>query len=611
MKTALESSATDFAKVAGAAETAQDHRDGVGGWVDGLESLAGTQKRGAETVARLAQEISEWDKARLTAAEQVESDTAGALKAGQEQMAKAEQRHATLKDQLKEISGGLCPFLKEQCRQFDPTKVQADLEQQAGVVASIKTEVGQAKTAHQKAQTELAELRKLQGKITGKEAELSRAVAGYVDGSESLVPETVTEALAWLVAWEPQIAMMPQVPKLPTENLRPQTVADLQQQFEAFVQATEARWESSDDKIKARLKASNEEAQVRRGQEVALSQSSEQLARIQKEVQGLAQKAVAKETESNQHKALSESTAVQIVKLDESLKPFVSLADELKREQQKRDLNRGGHDRYLGAKKLADDLDGRQARLTQLLADETTALGTLQKANETLQKAEQDFDPEKLRVAREDHQAKHDRATELKVSLETEKKALKKEEKRFQDWEEACKERDRVMMEIGRCEAAMELTELARKTLRDTAPAVAQHLCSRIAKRAQGVFNQINPDPIKLAWDSERYSLRVTPGDRRFAMLSGGEQTKLALAMTLAMIEEFSGLRFCVFDEPTYAVDADSRQKLADAIIQAQEAAGLDQLILVSHDDAFEGKIEHAILLEKSTTLGTAVVLAQ
>jgi exonuclease SbcC len=142
--------------------------------------------------------------------------------------------------------------------------------------------------------------------------------------------------------------------------------------------------------------------------------------------------------------------------------------------------------------------------------------------------------------------------------LEAEKQALKKEEKRFQEWQEACKERDRVTMEIGRCEAAMELTELARKTLRDTAPAVAQHLCSRIAKRAQGVFNQINPDPIELAWDSERYSLRVTPGDRRFSMLSGGEQTKLALAMTLAMIEEFSGLRFCVFDEPTYAVDADS-----------------------------------------------------
>lgn len=54
-----------------------------------------------------------------------------------------------------------------------------------------------------------------------------------------------------------------------------------------------------------------------------------------------------------------------------------------------------------------------------------------------------------------------------------------------------------------------------------------------------------------------------------------------------------------------------SRQKLADAIIDAQEAAGLDQLILVAQDDAFEGKIEHANRLEKSATLGTAVVLAQ
>jgi exonuclease SbcC len=85
-------------------------------------------------------------------------------------------------------------------------------------------------------------------------------------------------------------------------------------------------------------------------------------------------------------------------------------------------------------------------------------------------------------------------------------------------------------------------------------------------------------------------------------MLSGGEQTKLALATTLAMIQEFSGLRFCVFDEPTYGVDLDSRHKLADAILLAQEAAGLDQLLLVSHDDAFEDKIEHAILLEKSAS---------
>jgi DNA repair protein SbcC/Rad50 len=79
------------------------------------------------------------------------------------------------------------------------------------------------------------------------------------------------------------------------------------------------------------------------------------------------------------------------------------------------------------------------------------------------------------------------------------------------------------------------------------------------------------------------------------------------LAMTLAMIQEFSGLRFCVFDEPTYGVDAESREKLGDAMLETQKAAELEQLILVSHDDAFDGKIENSIYLRK-TAHGTEVV---
>ena len=136
---------------------------------------------------------------------------------------------------------------------------------------------------------------------------------------------------------------------------------------------------------------------------------------------------------------------------------------------------------------------------------------------------------------------------------------------------------------------------------------VAQHLCDRIAARAQRLFNRINHDPSELVWSAERYSLRIEPGERRFAMLSGGEQTKLALAMTLAMIQEFSTLRFCLFDEPTYGVDADSREMLAEAIVEVQKISGLDQLLLVSHDDAFDGKIEHVVSVKKNAATGTAI----
>jgi exonuclease SbcC len=187
--------------------------------------------------------------------------------------------------------------------------------------------------------------------------------------------------------------------------------------------------------------------------------------------------------------------------------------------------------------------------------------------------------------------------------LQSAQRELKQEKERLKQWKEACAERDRVETEISRLKAAGELARLAGKVLKNAAPAVAQHLCTRIAANAQRIFNQISQEAIELEWKAEpQYSLRVVPGERRFAMLSGGEQTKLALAMTLAMIQEFSGLRFAVFDEPTYAVDADSRQKLADAILEAQKAASLEQLIVVSHDDAFEGKIEHVVMLRKGVS---------
>jgi DNA repair exonuclease SbcCD ATPase subunit len=70
---------------------------------------------------------------------------------------------------------------------------------------------------------------------------------------------------------------------------------------------------------------------------------------------------------------------------------------------------------------------------------------------------------------------------------------------------------------------------------------------------------------------------------------------------------EFSGLQFCVFDEPTCAVDADSRQKLADAILRLRDVSEskLDQLWLGSHDDAFEGRIENVVLIRKTATAGS------
>ena len=608
LKNAFETSLDSFAISARQVGEAEDHRDTIGRWIDGFDALIKSQNRGAATVARLFREISGWDGAKLLTAEKTASSAAGVLKDAEAKLTKAEQQHVTLKAQLKEIAGGVCPFLKEKCQQFDPSKVQADFDQQTSAIPGLKQEVKQGKLAHEAAERVLKELRTAHGKFSGMETELAEALGGYLDGLKNLNSAQAVSSHAWLFAWEPQLSIIPVANITTLELSDPLKVVDLQQQLASFVNDAKAWWEKTNAIIKARLKAFNEEAKTRKAQETSLGQYAEEQSRLKVEIGKLTQKATVKEAEAKQQDGVVTGLADQVGKLDDELKAFINLDNDIKREQLKRDANRLGHERHLGARRVADELVARQTRLTQLVDDESAAQQALLAATAAVQKAEQDFDPEQLKVAIADHQNKRDRATTLQTSLESEQKSLEKEGKRFKEWGSACLERDRVSAEIGRCEAAKAITELARKTLRDTAPSVAQHLCNRIAARAQSIFNQMNSEPIELVWDAERYSLRVAPGERRFAMLSGGEQTKLALAMTLAMIDEFSGLRLCIFDEPTYGVDADSRHKLADAILQAQAAAGLDQLLLVSHDDAFDGKIDHTILLEKSGRLGTSVV---
>lgn len=55
-----------------------------------------------------------------------------------QQLAAAKAQHSTLLKQLQEIGNGICPFLKEQCRQFDPSKVEIDLQEQRAVIEVLQ-----------------------------------------------------------------------------------------------------------------------------------------------------------------------------------------------------------------------------------------------------------------------------------------------------------------------------------------------------------------------------------------------------------------------------------------------------------------------------------------
>jgi exonuclease SbcC len=154
----------------------------------------------------------------------------------------------------------------------------------------------------------------------------------------------------------------------------------------------------------------------------------------------------------------------------------------------------------------------------------------------------------------------------------------------------------------------LERLNQAREALHAAGPRIAEFLVQAINAKAQRIYGALCPqDPGQLSWQPD-YELRVVGagGARRFASLSGGQKALAALAIQIALVQQFSRCGICVFDEPTFGLDSASRARLAQAVLEAQSAANFEQLFVVSHDDAFDGYVEHSVFLEYSPLAGTA-----
>jgi len=594
-----------------AAGKAEDDRADIRHFIDSLPLSLERQARTLGNIAAITDELARWDPSTLESARGCEATADEVLQNLRNEVAGLRGHRETLSAQLAQISGGACPFLKEQCRQFDVSKVGSDLQLLNASIQAAEKSFETAEKVYLAAKAEAAKLQGDEAALTEKRRQLQALTHEFVSLVDGLLPEAIPMTLGSLTVWSGNVTEFPASPKPPSDAALI-TLQQVHHDASRFAEGAKKWWQEADALIQAKLAAFGEEATQRTKAQQDVVNLEAQVLRYEAE---LTKFSIDEKTHRDAVMCFSRESAEiagQLSALDKQLQTYVCLAQEISQQEQVQDDHRTGFQQYLGSKSLADQLAARQADLQGLQDEEAVAAGACKRLEAGLQEAMRNFDPQALVVARKICEEKYAEVGKHSAKLGYAKTDLQREEKRFLEWQESWAERDKIAREISRLQAALDLTNLARDVLKNAAPAVAQHLCTRIGAHAQQIFNSINQDPVALAWKAEpRYSLSVTPGDRRFAMLSGGEQTKLALAMTLAMIHEFSALRFCIFDEPTYGVDADSRQKLADAILDAQDAAGLEQLLLVSHDDAFDGKIEHAVLLRKTATYGTEVILTQ
>ena len=219
------------------------------------------------------------------------------------------------------------------------------------------------------------------------------------------------------------------------------------------------------------------------------------------------------------------------------------------------------------------------------------------------------FDAEELEKARGELEERRRKLMEL----EARERDLRARRELVRERLEDCEKRlERADEKRRRAERAAKLVQLIR-LLRSAYRSVQPHLRTEIVRLAglyvQRVLDEISgPEGASVLVEiGQDYTpiVKVNGRERSTTHLSGGERTLLALAYRIGMghliMQARTGrsLEFLMLDEPTESLGREDQSvdKLADAISRLKT---VEQVIAVSHSEAFAERANHVIRVEKT-----------
>jgi exonuclease SbcC len=145
--------------------------------------------------------------------------------------------------------------------------------------------------------------------------------------------------------------------------------------------------------------------------------------------------------------------------------------------------------------------------------------------------------------------------------------------------------------EMERAAYGRQLLDRCRKALNDAGPEISAQVMRQLSALAQQYWAQMGKST-SLEWGGDFQV--VADGLELDTYLSGGQQVAAALACRMAVAQFQADLGWIILDEPTTHLDASARFGLAESL----ERLGLEQVIVVSHDDSFSAIASHVINIE-------------
>jgi exonuclease SbcC len=263
----------------------------------------------------------------------------------------------------------------------------------------------------------------------------------------------------------------------------------------------------------------------------------------------------------------------------------------------------------------AEDLKTRISEEEKNLSDLSTEFMEKQKLEaelrmqlETIQFEIGRFDMADLEAAR----AQREQAFRQYYLLESDLRTKENRKKDLLNRLDETKERiDRAQQKLERMQKIMKTVEVLG-AIRDAYRSIQPKLRSEFVKVLRNFVQQVldslvGEAPLLNVLIDETYTPYTkseSGGEREVSNLSGGERTLLAFAYRLGLGQLIMqsrtghGLSLLLLDEPTESLGREdgSIDRLAEAISRFK---AIEQIIAVTHSEAFAEKAEHVIILEK------------
>ncbi|OQY30286.1 MAG: hypothetical protein B6244_00045 [Candidatus Cloacimonetes bacterium 4572_55] len=548
---------------------------------------------------REVQELSEKIETLIPLAEQYEGlcDRQSAL---QNQSAEMKAKMENDKRVLRQVKGGLCPFLNEKCRNVPENQTLEDF---------FKTEVEDHSQHAGRLKKELRDMKKQVTKA--KDAAIQVQGMRQLNRQRDHLHAQISQMNDESKILGEKLSSHPCVDRSDLKKLQDEMgklrrrlgeARKARSQYQMLTMIQDQRRDQQTD-----LMGKRDELRVTEENIAPLADTQKKMRDVRGQLKKLGdpyahsvalQKNIDTESVQKQKFAdlekIGKQARVDHAALTEALKIYDTLDEEwqLARSDQRR--YESDYTRYLAHERDAKTLPTARKSYEDAVKKVEAVDQDLQVHERQFQEANALYDQKKHVGLQELTAQLRDQTTVSKENLRHNQEKIKglKERKIYLD--QLAREREKIQSALNQLEKMESFITFTRNLLKEAGPHIATLYQVNISRIADGIYREISGNfSLTLSWASDYEILIEEEGRvRSFNNLSGGEQMTAALAIRLALLRELSNVDLAFFDEPTANMDESRRRNLAEQIRQIK---GFSQLFVISHDDTFERVTDHAI----------------